>query len=107
MYSMIFYIDVDDTLIRSFGTKRIPMTPVIEHVRALHAAGATLYCWSTAGAEYARQSAGELGIEALFTAFLPKPEVIIDDQPPAQWRKTRHYYPSAAAGQDVGKYFER
>jgi hypothetical protein len=104
---MIFYIDVDDTLIRSFGTKRIPMTPMVEHVRALHAAGATLYCWSTAGGDYARETASELGIEALFTAFLPKPEVIIDDQSPAQWRRTRHIYPSAAAGQDVARYFDR
>jgi hypothetical protein len=32
------------------------------------------------GREYARSTARELGIEALFVAFLPKPNVLIDDQ---------------------------
>src|SRR3989442_1236349 len=56
------FVDVDDTLVRSAGTKRIPMPSVIQHVRELHAQGAVLYCWSSGGAEYARQSAEELGL---------------------------------------------
>lgn len=34
---MVVYVDVDDTLIRSSGTKRIPMPRVIERVKRLHA----------------------------------------------------------------------
>lgn len=30
---MIFYVDVDDTLVRTVGTTRIPIVSVIEHVR--------------------------------------------------------------------------
>jgi len=62
---MIVYVDVDDTLVRSTGTTRIPMTSVIEHVRQLKADGATLYLWSAGGADYCRTTAIELGIEYL------------------------------------------
>jgi hypothetical protein len=31
----VVYVDVDDTLVRTVGTKRIPMSEVVEHVRAL------------------------------------------------------------------------
>jgi hypothetical protein len=31
----VAYVDVDDTLVRSAGTKRIPMVSVVRHVRAL------------------------------------------------------------------------
>jgi hypothetical protein len=58
----IVFVDVDDTLVRSAGTKRIPIASVAERVRALRDAGATLYCWSTGGAEYARSAAIELGL---------------------------------------------
>lgn len=75
----IVFVDVDDTLIRSFGSKRIPISRTVEFVRARHAAGASLFCWSRGGAEYARSSAAELGIEELFVAFLPKPDVVVDD----------------------------
>lgn len=34
---LVLFVDIDDTLVRSFGSKRIPMTPVIERIRALHA----------------------------------------------------------------------
>jgi hypothetical protein len=39
---LVVYVDVDDTLIRTAGSKRIPIGSVIEHVRALAAAGAEL-----------------------------------------------------------------
>ncbi len=77
--TQIVYVDVDDTLVRSVGSKRIPMPRVVERVRRLHQSGATLYLWSSGGADYARESAEELGIRELFTAFLPKPTLIIDD----------------------------
>ena len=35
----IVYVDVDDTLIRSYGSKRIPLAGVVEQVRLLHADG--------------------------------------------------------------------
>lgn len=90
---LIVFVDVDDTLVRSVGTKRIPMPRVIERVRAMHRDGATLYLWSTGGAEYARSSAAELGITECFTGFLPKPNLIIDDQAVADWRACKHEYP--------------
>ena len=82
---LIAYVDVDDTLVRSVGTKRIPMPATVDHVRHLHASGVTLFCWSAGGADYARESAQELGIAMLFEAFLPKPHVMVDDQPPGVW----------------------
>jgi len=89
----IVFVDVDDTLVRSAGSKRIPITPVVERVAELKRAGATLYCWSTGGADYAREVAQELGLEHCFVAFLPKPTIMLDDQPPADWRLCRHVHP--------------
>jgi len=45
---------------------------VIRHVRELfeQGQGAELYCWSSGGSDYARQSAKECGIEECFRAFL-------------------------------------
>ena len=100
----IVYVDIDDTLIRSYGSKRIPMTRVVEHVRLLHAEGASLYCWSSGGAEYARASAVELGLETCFVAFLPKPHVLIDDQQPAEWRGLLWVHPNEAPGKKLGDY---
>jgi hydroxymethylpyrimidine pyrophosphatase-like HAD family hydrolase len=83
---MVVYVDVDDTLVRTAGTKRIPMPRTIDRVRELHADGHELYLWSTGGGEYARESAVELGIEGLFSGFLPKPKLYIDDQEFGEWR---------------------
>lgn len=79
------YIDVDDTLIRSVGTKRIPITRTIEKVRSLKLEGWVLYCWSSVGADYAEEVARELGIQECFTDYLPKPTLIIDDIEPLGW----------------------
>lgn len=86
MPAPVIFVDIDDTLVRSFGSKRIPMRPPYELVRALAASGAALYCWSSGGADYARATAEELGIGACFVAFLPKPQVLLDDVPVARWR---------------------
>ena len=91
---MIIYVDVDDTLVRSYGTKRIPMPDVIRHVRSLHRQGDTLYCWSSGGADYARASAEEFGIANCFQAFLPKPDVLLDDQNVSEWRRLRQVHPN-------------
>jgi hypothetical protein len=93
----IIYVDVDDTLVRSVGAKRIPMPGVVAQVRELHAAGADMYLWSSGGAEYARASAVELKLEECFLAFLPKPTTYIDDQPVQEWRFCKHVYPASAS----------
>jgi hypothetical protein len=81
----VAYVDVDDTLVRSAGTKRIPIPSTVRHVKALKKEGWQLYCWSSGGEEYARRSASELGIADCFSGFLPKPDVMIDDVPPESW----------------------
>jgi hypothetical protein len=78
--------------VRSAGNKRIPIPPVADRVAALKEAGATLYCWSTGCADYAREVAQELGLEHCFVAFLPKPTIMVDDQAPAGWRLCRHVH---------------
>ncbi len=91
---MNIFVDVDDTIVRSFGTKRIPIPSVIEAIRQLHSQGETLYCWSRGGAAYAKASTVEFGIEDCFVGFLPKPDVTIDDQPIADWKHLREVHPA-------------
>lgn len=98
------YVDVDDTLVRSVGTKRIPMPAVIQHIRDLRQQGATLYCWSSGGAEYARRSAEEFGIDDCFVGFLPKPSVLIDDQGMNEWRHLRCVHPTECESQTLEDY---
>lgn len=93
MSPSVVFVDVDDTLVRSAGTKRIPIPAVVNYVKALKASGAILYLWSSGGAVYARSSAAELGLSECFVDFLPKPHVIIDDQPVHEWRDCKHLYP--------------
>mgnify|MGYP001599536837 CR=1 FL=1 len=92
----VVFVDIDDTLIRSVGAKRIPMPAVIAQVRRLKAQGATLYLWSSGGGEYCKTTAIELGIADCFEGFLPKPTAYVDDQPVQEWRFCKHYYPSQA-----------
>lgn len=99
---MCIYVDVDDTLVRSVGAKRIPMPAVIKHITELHRDGALLFCWSSGGADYARQSAEEFGIADCFSGFLPKPHVLIDDQTVAEWPEILHVYP--ASTQSLAEY---
>jgi hypothetical protein len=94
------------TLVRSFGSKRIPMTEMVRHVRELSRNGVVLYAWSSGGADYARASAKELGIDDCFTAFLPKPNVIIDDQALAYWRRLVQVHPGEASSRTVAEYLD-
>ena len=103
-HPLIVYVDVDDTLVRSVGTKRIPMPGAISHVRQLKAEGAELYCWSSGGAAYARASAEELGLAECFSAFLPKPHILLDDQPIGEWRRLAQVHPNGCAGQSLDSY---
>lgn len=94
----IIYVDVDDTLVRSVGDKRIPMPAVMANVRRLKDEGATLYLWSSGGAAYCEATAQELGLADCFSGFLPKPTLYVDDQPVNEWRGCQHLYP-AQSGQ--------
>jgi predicted HAD superfamily phosphohydrolase YqeG len=96
MKRRVIFVDVDDTLVRSVGSKRIPMPSVISRVRELHEQGAELYLWSSGGAEYARASALELGLGHCFVAFLPKPDAYVDDQAVGDWRFCEHVLPTNA-----------
>jgi predicted HAD superfamily phosphohydrolase YqeG len=100
------YVDVDDTLVRSAGTKRIPIPSIIQHVRNLKKQGAVLFCWSSGGAEYAKQSAQELGIDECFEAFLPKPNVMIDDQEISSWKHYQCVHPSNCSNRTLENYRE-
>jgi phosphoglycolate phosphatase-like HAD superfamily hydrolase len=84
----VLYVDIDDTLVRSFGSKRMPMGAMVALVRELKARGASLYCWSSGGAAYARASAEEVGLGDCFEAFLPKPHLLLDDVRLSDWRLT-------------------
>lgn len=101
------YVDVDETLVRNYGTKRIPIVNVVSHIRELHQQGAILYCWSSGGAEYARESAAELGIEDCFVGFLPKPVVAIDDLEFAKWRNLLQVHPNECDGNTVESYRQK
>lgn len=103
---MIIYVDIDDTLVRSFGSKRIPMTDMVALIPKLKEHGATLYCWSSGGAAYAQSSAEELGIADCFTAFLPKPHFLIDDVAVADWRLVE-LHPNECRGVDVAELLAR
>jgi phosphoglycolate phosphatase-like HAD superfamily hydrolase len=100
---LVAFVDVDDTLVRSVGAKRIPMTAVIQRVRELSAAGFDLYCWSTGGAEYARRTAIELGLADCFAGFLAKPNVLIDDQVPSDWRGLVCLHPNEASSMSASE----
>ncbi|MBX7224246.1 MAG: hydrolase [Blastocatellia bacterium] len=93
MQQVIVFVDVDDTLVRSVGSKRIPIPQAIEKVRHYKAEGAELYLWSSGGANYARSVAEELSLLDCFAGFLPKPHLYIDDQPVADWRFCQHVLP--------------
>ena len=98
------FVDVDDTLIRSYGSKRIPITATIEHIKALKKQGATLYCWSSGGAKYAENTARELGILDIFEAFLPKPQMLLDDRDITSWRGTIQIHPMSCQSFSLNDY---
>lgn len=93
----VVFVDVDDTLLRDVGSKQIPIPATVRYVQTLQAEGAELYCWSSGGALYARASAEKLGIVDCFVAFLPKPQIMIDDQEPGAWRTLRVVHPNECA----------
>ena len=103
---MVLYVDVDDTFVRTAGTKRIPIPAVIACIRRLWEEGAELYCWSSGGAEYARASAEEFGIADCFRSFLPKPHILLDDQDISEWRNLLNVHPATGAGWTLADFAE-
>lgn len=101
------YVDVDETFVRNYGTKRIPIPAVLEHIKELKEQGAVLYCWSSGGAKYAEESAKEFGIDNCFDGFLPKPEVSIDDMAFSQWRNLLEVHPNECPENTVESYKEK
>jgi hypothetical protein len=104
MQPFIIYVDVDDTLVRTYGTKQIPIPATINHVKELKQQGATLYCWSSGGAEYAQTVAEQLGIAHIFTGFLPKPQMLLDDQNINDWRNLIQVHPLSCDSNSLDDY---
>jgi len=104
---LVVYVDVDDTLVRSAGSKVIAISGVVEHVRRLKGEGATLYCWSSGGGEYAKVVAEQLGLAECFDGFLPKPHVLLDDQPIEAWRRLLQIHPMQCGAASTAVYLER
>ena len=77
---------------------------MVDHVRALAADGAVLYCWSSGGGEYARAVAEVLGLAGCFVAFLPKPLVMIDDQATNEWRRLLQIHPAQCSNWTAEQY---
>ena len=100
------YVDVDDTLIRTFGTKRIPMPATVALVKALKDRGAALFLWSRGGATYAREVAQELKIDHCFDAFLPKPQLLLDDAEVGHWSAVE-LHPAQFASMTVDEVLAR
>jgi hypothetical protein len=98
---LVVYVDVDDTLVRSAGSKRFPMRSMIERVLELRSAGVRLCCWSSGGADYAHRSAVELGLADCFVAFLAKPDLLIDDQPQIVGKTLACLHPNEASSMSV------
>ena len=94
---LVVFVDVDDTFVRSLGNTRIPIPNTINRIKELHAEGVELYCWSSGGGMYARESAEEFGIADCFLGFLPKPNVLIDDVKLADWHELAELHPNEVA----------
>ena len=78
MRNVNIFVDVDLTVIDELG-RLLPNA--IEGLLTLREAGCKLFLWSTCGAEYCREVAERYEITPLFEAFLPKPDIYIDDMP--------------------------
>jgi len=101
------YVDVDETFIRNYAAKQIPIPSVISHIKDLKEQGAILYCWSSGGAEYAKNKAKEFGLADCFIGFLPKPMVLIDDMKLSQWRNLIEIHPNECTYNSIDSYKEK
>lgn len=78
MKNVNVFVDVDLTLVDERGRM---VAGADEAMRTLHDAGCHLFLWSTGGRDYCEAVARRLDIHGLFDAFLPKPDLFIDDMP--------------------------
>ena len=101
------FVDVDETFVRNYGAKRIPIPSVIEHIKQLKLEGAVMYCWSSGGADYASSSAKEFGIDYCFIGFLPKPDVVIDDLSFENWRGLVQVHPNECPSNTIQTYKDK
>lgn len=101
---LVIYVDVDNTLVKTYGTKRTAESEMVKHVMDLKRDGVVLFCWSSVGPDYARKVAAELHIEHCFSGFLPKPHIEIDDQAITDWPYFRHFYPWQATIHNAADY---
>jgi hypothetical protein len=78
MRNVNVFVDVDLTLVDHQG---VLLPNVAAAMQTLYDGGCHLFLWSTGGAAYCRQVAERAGIDHLFHAFLPKPDIFVDDMP--------------------------
>jgi phosphoglycolate phosphatase-like HAD superfamily hydrolase len=78
MSNVVIYVDVDLTLVDELQRLK---PNAWEGLLTLREAGCRLILWSTNGGDYCRQIAERHEIAPLFEAFLPKPDLYIDDMP--------------------------
>lgn len=75
------FVDIDGTMttarVKGWGP---PRSGVIDKVRSLIGLGYRVFVWSGGGAEYAKAFCEMHGIGGV-AGFLPKPNVIVDDNP--------------------------
>lgn len=91
----IIYCDVDNTLIDHNNSPKKNTLKYLEYARSK---GAVLYLWSQGGADYCRDIANQLGITHWFKAFLPKPEIVVDDLPIKAPFISKHIHPIQLIG---------
>jgi hypothetical protein len=78
MRNVNVFVDVDLTMVDHAG---VLLPGAVDAIKTLHQAGCHLFLWSTGGRDYCKQTAERAGIADLFEAFLPKPDIYIDDMP--------------------------
>lgn len=78
MTNVAVYVDVDLTLVDEHQRLK---PNAWEGLLTLREAGCRLFLWSTNGSDYSRRIAERHEIAPLFEAFLPKPDVFVDDMP--------------------------
>lgn len=71
--------------------------------RLRQSASAHLYCWSTARPAYAHATAVEISIADGFVDFLAKPQLLVDDQLPSEWRSLACFHPNESSSMSVGE----
>ncbi len=97
----VVFVDVDETFVRNHRTAWSPIPAVTGHVRSLDEQGAVLYCRSSGGAACAQASAEEMKLGGCFVGYLPKLQVMIDDQLVSDWRRPVQVHPNGCDGQTV------